>query len=550
MASAVQRGVPQELLIHTPDGKMRTLPLDRDRITLGRSSNNDLCYPDDAGLSRQHLALERTAGKWVLRDLGSKNGTLLNGERVTDLQVLGPNDRIMAGHLLLEFSQAKAPELDKTVVFIDHSVVAPKESSTVITKLEGALGTEKEIEGGPQMRALIRAGRELAGHLTLKQLFDLIMDLSIEAVGAARGVLMTIENEKLEVRASKGQGFRISTAVRDAVLIERTSLLVRDAQLDQAFADRRSIVQEQVRSILAVPLQTDSRVIGLIYLDSPGFVRDFTKDDLNLLTVMANVAAIRIEHARLNEVEQAERLLAKELEQAAEIQRGLLPTTAPLIPGIDLAGYNASCRTVGGDYYDFIPYEDGRVAILVADVAGKGMPAAMLMSNLQARVQVLFDDPVNIAALITRLNRIIALNCPSNRFISLFVGVYDSKTGEMIYVNAGHNPPLLVRCNGLVEELGATGVILGILKNAKFEQQTCRMEVGDAVVMFSDGVTEACGPDSDDQFGEERLAAILAEHGCETALSICETVQQKLAAWMGAAPPADDITLVIARRTA
>lgn len=550
MASAVQRSFIQELLIHTPDGKTRTMALDRDRITLGRSSTNELCYPDDAGLSRQHLALERTAGKWVLRDLGSKNGTLVNGERVTDLHTIGPNDRITAGHLLLEFSQAKQPELQKTVVFIDNTAVAPKDSSTVVTSLEGVLGTEKEIEGGPQMRALIRAGRELAGHRPLNELFDLIMDLSIEAVGAARGVLMTVENDELQVRASKGQGFRISTTVRDAVLTNRTSLLVRDAKLDQAFAERMSIVQEQVRSILAVPLQTDSRAIGLIYLDSPGFVRDFTKDDLNLLTVMANVAAIRIEHARLAEVEQAERLLAKEMEQAAEIQRGLLPTEAPVIHGIELAGYNAPCRTVGGDYYDFIPYEDGRVAILVADVAGKGMPAAMLMSNLQARVQVLFDDPVNVAALIGRLNRIIVQNCPSNRFISLFAGIYDSKTGEMTYCNAGHNPPLLVRCNGLVEELGATGVILGILKNAKFEQQTCRLDIGDSIVMFSDGVTEACGPGSDDQFGEERLAAILTEHGCETARSISETVQHQLNAWMGTAPAADDITLVIVKRTA
>ena len=118
------------------------------------------------------------------------------------------------------------------------------------------------------------------------------------------------------------------------------------------------------------------------------------------------------------------------------------------MPGVDLAGYNSPCRTVGGDYYDFLPYEDGRVAILVADVAGKGMPAAMLMSNLQARVQVLFDDPTDLAALITRLNRIIVKNCPSNRFISLFVGVYDTKTGDMAYCNAGHNPPLLVRANG------------------------------------------------------------------------------------------------------
>ncbi len=141
----------------------------------------------------------------------------------------------------------------------------------------------------------------------------------------------------------------------------------------------------------------------------------------------------------------------------------MLPARAPQLPGVDLAGYNAPCRTVGGDYFDFLTYPDGRVAMLVGDVAGKGMPAALLMSSLQARAQVLFDDPTDLAALVTRLNRIISSNCPSNRFISFFIGVLDPKTGELIYVNAGHNPPLLARRGGEVEKLEGTGLLLGIL---------------------------------------------------------------------------------------
>ncbi len=542
----------QQLLIHTPDGKTRVFELDRDRIALGRSSVNELSYSEDAGLSRQHLVLEREAGGWIVRDLGSKNGTLVNGVRIQGAQPLGPADRVTAGHLTLEFSNKLAPVVDKTVVFVEPPVTAPPSTTTTMAiNLAGVLSTDKELEGGPQMRALIRAGQELFGNKPLDTLFKDILGLSIDAVGAARGVLMTVENGGLQVRAAQGEGFRISATVRDRVLKSGESLLIRDARLDRALNERLSIIEQQVRSILAVPLQTDNHVIGLIYLDSPHFVHEFKEADLNLLTVMANVAAIRIEHARLAEVEQTERLMAKEMEQAAEIQRGLLPKQAPVVLGFDLAGYNASCRTVGGDYFDFLTYDDGRVAILVADVAGKGMPAAMLMSNLQARVQVLFEDPTNLADLITRLNRIIVKNCPSNRFISLFAGVYDSQTGIMNYCNAGHNPPLLVRSGGEVEELGSTGVILGILPNAKFEEKRCHLNPGDAVVMFSDGVTEACGPDSDEQFGEERLARILAETGPEeSAQAISEKVQQQLADWMGSAPPADDITLVIARRTA
>jgi phosphoserine phosphatase RsbU/P len=418
----------------------------------------------------------------------------------------------------------------------------------VVTSLEGVLSDEKEIEGGRQMRALISAGRELAGNMPLADLFKLIMDLSIDAVGAARGVLMTVEGEDLVVRAARGEGFRISRMVRDRVIKDKTSLLVRDARLDQAFAERMSIVQQQIRSMLAVPLQTDDRVIGLIYLDSPHFVHEFTKDDLNLLTVMANVAAIRIEHTRLAEVEAAERILAKELQQAAEIQQRLLPTSAPIVPGLDLAGYNAACHTVGGDYYDFLTYPDGRVGLIVADVAGKGMPAALLMSSLQARVQVLFDDPTDLAALVTRLNRIITTNCPTNRFITFFVGVLDPKTDVLTFVNAGHNPPLLVHEGGKVEKLEGTGMILGILPGAQYEQKTCKLQLGDVVVLYSDGVTEASKVDVDEEFGEDRLAATLAELSRDSAQSIIESINQRVYEFTGGAPPADDITLVVARR--
>jgi sigma-B regulation protein RsbU (phosphoserine phosphatase) len=534
---------PRELLVQTPDGKTRRLALDRDCFMVGRASTNELCYPEDVGLSRQHLAVERDGDVWTVRDLNSKNGTFVNGVRIAEPYVLGPNDRVTAGHLTLEFAERVAPP-ENTVVFVEGT--AP---TVITTTVAASLAGVEEIKGGAHMRALIRAGRELAGNMPLTELCNLIMNLSIEAVGAARGVLMTLEGDELVVRASRGDGFRISSTVRDRVIKEKTSLLVRDARLDEAFAERMSIVQQQIRSMVAVPLQTDDRVIGLIYLDSPHFVHEFSKDDLNLLTVMANVAAIRIEHTRLAEVEQTERMHAKELEQAAEIQRRLLPTRVPEVPGIDLAGYNAPCRTVGGDYYDFFTHPDGRLTILVGDVAGKGMPAALLMSSLQARVQVLFDDPDDLAKRVTRLNRIITSNCPTNRFISFFIGVLDPKTGELTYVNAGHNPPLLVRHDGSVEPLRGTGLILGILPAAQYDQQTCRLEPGDLVVLFSDGVTEACRPDVDEEFGEERLAKTLAQLNDAPAQSIIESTNRILQEFTGGAPPADDITLVVAKRS-
>ncbi len=555
MAPVTIANASHELVVRTPDGKSRTVPLAADRLSLGRASTNDLCYPDDVGLSRQHLAFERDGQEWIVRDLGSKNGTTVNGLRLAGPQTLKPGDRVSAGHLALEFcAVGTTPTPSNTVVFIDSQVVATA-TTTVATSLEGIMGPEQEdlgktrvFQGSLQTRALLRAGRELAGHRPLGELFEVIMDLSLEAVGAGRGVLMTLENENLTVKAARGQGFQISSAVRDRVITDRASVLVLDAQTDQAFRERASIVAQNVRSMLAVPLQAKDRVIGLIYVDSPNLIRPFSREDLNLLTVMANVAAIRIEHARLAEVEEAERMLAKELNQAATIQKGLLPSSAPVTDGFDIAGQTSACRTVGGDYYDYVPFPDGRLAMLVGDVAGKGMPAALMMSSLQARVQVLFEDGDDLAAKVTKLNKVVATNCPDNRFITFFICVINPATGEVTYCNAGHNPPLVVRKNGEVEKLGTGGIILGIMPRYPYTDATVTLDPGDVLVLFSDGVTEASKVDIDEEFGEDRLAEVVRANSELPAEAIVSAVNEAVTTFTHGAPPADDITVVIARR--
>ena len=547
------QSAPTELVIRNIDGKTVTVPLDRDRISLGRSSANELCYPDDAGLSRQHLALVRDQDAWFVEDLGSKNGTLVNGARIEKRIPFGLGDRISAGHLTIEFAAAAVPAAN-TVVFVEHGESFSTSSTTVVANLDAVLGPQIDdpnktyvMQGSPQMRALIRAGRELAGHRPLAELFQVIMDLSVEAVCAGRGVLMTIEGDRLEVRAHRGEGFKISSTVRDRVLTEKASLLVRDAQLDQALREHVSIVAQKVRSMMAVPLQTNDRVIGLIYVDSPHLIREFSREDLNLLTVMANVAAIRIEHARLNEIEEAERAMAKDMQQAALIQKALLPSEPPAVPGLDISGATTACRTVGGDYFDFLRFPDGQIGMLVGDVAGKGMPAALLMSSLQARVQVLFEEAGDLARKIGRLNKAVCSNCPDNRFITFFMTVADPDTGELVYTNAGHNPPLLVRAAGGFEKLGGGGVILGILPMASYTESSMRMKPGDVLVLFSDGVTEAADP-SDEDFGEERLAALVASMRERPAAEIVEAIESAVSEFTQGAPAADDITVVVARK--
>ncbi len=544
----------REILIQCPDGQIKTVPLQGDRFTVGRSSVAELCFPDDAGLSRQHMMLERDGDDWTVQDLGSKNGTLVNNIPLRAKLRLKPGDRITAGHLAIVFDDkgAGARPAEGVVVF-ESGEPDPPSTSTIFTSLEGALSSQTIVDrpggqhGAKQVQALIRAGQELAGRGTLADLFPLILDLAIEGVGAQRGVVMILEGDRLEVKANKGEGFRISSAVRDRVINEKASVLVRDAQLDEAFRERMSIVEQKVRTLMAVPLQTEKRTIGLIYVDSPNMFRAFTKDDLSLLTVMANVAAIRIEHARLSEIEEIERRMAREMEQAAEIQRSFLPGDAPKVAGADLAGYNAPCRTVGGDYYDFFPYPNGRVAMVLGDVSGKGMPASLLMMSLQARVQVLADEPQNLAAVITLLNKITCRNCPSNKFITFFFCVLDPATGELAYCNAGHNPPVIVRTNGGAEYLEGGGTVLGILSIATYSEYHAKLEPGDVLAIYSDGVTEA-NNGKEEEFGEDRFSAVLAANRQKGAPEIVAAVNQALTEFAAGSPPADDITLIVARR--
>ncbi len=549
--------MPYQLLIADAEGNRQPRPLSGRRLSLGRAVDNDLSYPEDTGLSRHHLVLEKIGEQWWARDLGSKNGTFINEQPVRERVLLHDGDRITVSQQCLVFEAAADEPGQGTVIFeASHS---PTEVSATHTVTLGELipGGEEQLSATGELSArwrdpvtaLVRAGRELVTRKPMDQLFRDILDLSLEAVGASRGVLLAGEGGELAVKACRGEQFRISAAVRDRVVNERTSLLVGDVTSDEVLRSRKSIVMQRVHSLMAVPLQTDDRVLGLIYVDSPHAWRQFTADDLNLLTVMANIAAMRIERERLAAAEQARRILARDLEQAAEIQRQFLPRGAPSPPGIELAGYNAPCRSVGGDYYDFIPRPGGKLLVVLGDVAGKGMPAALLMVNLQARMQLLAEHPGEPAEMVSILNRGMATACPDNRFVTFFLGEIDPATGNLAFCNAGHDPPLLVRAGGQLESLEGGGPVLGILPRLEYQPQASRLEPGDTVVVYTDGVTEAVNP-AGEEFGRERLAELLVGLRARPVNEIIPAINEELRRFEAGAPATDDITILVARRTA
>ncbi|MGC2660466.1 MAG: SpoIIE family protein phosphatase [Bryobacteraceae bacterium] len=568
-----------ELLISGPEGSSTTVPLEAEAVSLGRSADNDLAYPEDPWLSRAHLRFERQDDKWFVKDCASRNGTIVNAMSLKEAHRLRPGDRIYAGHLVIEIRESGGTSAaitgitppppvapisksgstgNRLIAFVAQNDQFLREA-TVVTNLEKVLGQttgqarlsrDSTLSTARVVRALIHAGQELASHRPLEEVFRVILDLSLAAVEAMRGVILTLEDGELVLRASKGEGFTISTSVRDRVLSEKCSLMISDAQVDAAFREQNSIVTQRVRSIMAVPLQTGDRVIGLIYVDTGALIRPFTQEDLDLLTVMANVAAIRIEHARLAQVEQSEKLMESEFNQASEIQRSLLPTEIPKCPGYELAGSNLPCRTVGGDYYDYLPYTDGRMGLVVGDVAGKGLPAALMMSSLQARVHMLAETSPEPAAAVEALNRNIAPRCPLGRFVTVFYGLLEPSTGRMLYANAGHNYPLLIRADGSVEQLRGNGMVLGIVANAQYQAYQVDMMPGDVLVLFSDGVTEARARKSEEEFGDERLAHFLLSHKDRPAEEMIESLLGKVRDWSGQWAFADDFTILLVKRQA
>jgi phosphoserine phosphatase RsbU/P len=547
-----------ELVICGPEGTPTRIELQKPVLSLGRAVENDLAYPEDPWLSRAHLTFEQRDGAWYVKDCASRNGTVLNSTNLKESHPIKPGDRIFAGHLTIEVHESKSVE-SPMVRFVPQEEERTTREATIVTSLDKVLSKTSSSEGQSTkeatlntsrvVQALIRAGQELAGHQPLEELFTVILRLALSAMEAKRGVILTLEHGELIVRASEGAGFSISTAVRDRVLREKCSLMIKDAQLDDALRQQKSIMIHRVRSMLAVPLQTGERVIGLIYVDNGAQFRPFMQEDLDLLTVMANVAAIRIEHARLAEVEQNEKLMELELAQASEIQRGLLPTEAPSYEGYDLAGHNLPCRTVGGDYYDFLPYRDGRLALAVGDVAGKGLAAALMMSSLQARVQMLRETNPEPGLAVSILNRSLAERCPEGKFITFFYALLNPETGVLRYSNAGHNYPLLVRASGAIEHLSGSDLVMGLFPAVHYDIKETTIEPGDLLALYSDGVTEASTADGK-EFGEDGLGRFLLEHRAQSCSDIMQALIEHVRNWCGKTLFADDFTIVLVRRLA
>lgn len=565
-----------ELIVKYPDRAPDKFPLGRLRITLGRSARNDLCIPDPFA-SRVHAEVRREGEEYYLQDLGSANGTLYNGNTVEGTVPLTAGGRIQIGETEIVFDDGTYHSSMGATMITDNSSTSLPEATIALASgdrttsglLEAIAGARSKPDlsevarvardgrEGDLLALISKVGITLLSSSTLEQTLEQIVSLVFEAVPADRCLLMMRDEHSEDMRVAVARlrdrvgavgEIRVSRNVMDEVVIRGKSVLTSDAQQDPRFASG-TVVLQGVRSVLAVPLGVSEKVFGIIYADSPIAEGRFTEDHLKVLTTLASVAAIRVENARLTEARFQQERLERELQLAMEIQQRFQPTAPPVVSGYEFQGISFPCYEIGGDYYDFIPRDNGRLVIALGDVSGKGTAAALLMSSLHASIHAQTGSHDTLVQTISAVNRYLADNIPSNRFVTLFYAELDPESGALSFLNAGHNPPLIVHAAGTVEQLASGGLPLGIKADADYREGRTNLAPGDVLVIYSDGVTEAASP-SGEEFGPTRLYEVVSRNVDSSAAGIRDRIESAVTKFSQGTQAADDITLVIVKRQA
>ena len=330
------------------------------------------------------------------------------------------------------------------------------------------------------------------------------------------------------------------------MLKNQKPLVINDFQKDQRFsiAYRKDF---NIKSLLSVPLFLKGRMIGVLNIFNKQAKEGFTVEDQRLMCIISSQSAQVIENARLYEEEQVLLRMEEELKVAYEIQINLLPKENPQIAGYDIAGKSIPAKEVGGDYYDFIHIDDHHLAICLGDISGKGMPAAMLMANLQATLRGQTLCSTSCKDCLQRSNKLLFQSTDIQKFATLFYGILNTRKNELCYSNAGHDYPFLLSRDKEPRRLETGGTVLGFLENFIFKEQVIPFSPGDLLLLYSDGITEAMNAD-EEEFGENRLVEVTLKHRDELASTLIEKIIAAVKLHTGDAPQMDDITLVVIKR--
>jgi len=404
---------------------------------------------------------------------------------------------------------------------------------------------EKTIE------TLIEAVRKVSSSLDLDEVLDTIFDSVKELINYAAAVIYVMDPRSGEVHEFKTRGYRPESIAKDFlstgsgiigwVIRNRTGEIVGDVKRDARYVK----VRAETRSEVAAPIiRVDGRVIGVINLEAD-WVNGYDERDLELLTMFASLAASAIDHTLLYRQVMRQRRVESELELARKVVEGLMPSAFPLIEGFDIYGTTIPFREVGGDYLDFIDRVSDRLALLVADVSGKGLAAALIMVAFRAYLRATVINELAMRVVMRRVNRLVHETTDAERFITTFYGLIDPEHKRLMYINAGHNPPLLLRSDGGNELLSQGGLPLGVFETSRYSESVVEFRSGDILVLYTDGVVEARNQ-QEEEFGLKRLEEVVRASSDRRAHEIVKAITAAVAEYSSeVGGPEDDLTVSI-----
>ncbi len=396
--------------------------------------------------------------------------------------------------------------------------------------------------------------RAISVSLDPQEIMQTIIRRSLRAIHAEQGVITLVERQSADpmktlVRAmatsSEHEQLHLHQALLGWMHLNKKPLSMNDPRNDARF---RGITWDaSINSLLCVPMMTKSELKGVLTVYNKKDDASFNDDDQRLLAIIAAQSAQVVENARLNEREKQLLKMQEEVRLAAKIQADLLPKEAPSISGYDIAGQSIPAQVVGGDYYDFIPMDESRIAICLGDVTGKGLPASLLMANVQATLRS--QSFIHTAAknCIERSNAFLYQSTSAEKFVTLFYGVLDFKNHSLCFSNAGHDHPFLFQQDQQPIRLKTGGIMLGMMETFPFEEETLLLSDNALFVMYSDGIAEAMNTNQE-QFGEQRVAEVVQAHRHLPATEIVDALMRAAKTHAGAAPQSDDMTIVVLKR--
>jgi serine phosphatase RsbU (regulator of sigma subunit)/pSer/pThr/pTyr-binding forkhead associated (FHA) protein len=536
-----------------------TIELAGERIVLGRNADCGVVLNVPA-VSREHAIIRKIQGKYYIEDNKSRNGTFLNSKEVTTRTPLKDNDRIkICDNVLAFFEKPPQTPLPADWRPDDDLEGDAEDSSTVQATLNQTSKQILEAQPAQRLAMLLDMGAELTQTLDLELLLPKIIDRLFAVFHQAdRGFIILSEEGKLipkvtKTRRNDDEGTRFSRSIVNRCIETRQSILSEDASAGKGVDLSQSIADCRIRSMMCVPLigRSSEAPFGVIQLDTQDRFKQFTQDDLKLLLAVAGQAAIALENANLHSTIVQRAGLERDLQLARKVQESFLPLKMPQVAGYQFAAHYESAQEVGGDYYDFIPLPGGRHGVMVGDVAGKGIPAALLMAKVSADARFCALTETDLGAMIARLNEHLQEAGRLDRFVTFAGALLEPAKHQVTFVNAGHIVPLIFRkATGKIEDgctSDQTGLPLGIVDGIPYDCSSVQLEAGDCVLFITDGITESKDRDERDFHMNGVVAAVRAGPMLPRAL-----VDRLIAAvhkHAAGRKPHDDLTIVAFGRT-